>query len=594
MDAVYAARSSEMSQEELYRAVESLCLHKKADALYSLLNAKCEHHIAAMLSPLRAELDTEVGMWLSRVCSVWQSHCTQMLTLRSVFLYLDRTFVIHLQSQPSLWEMGLQIFAAHFTADGQVERKTRDGLLLLIERERKGESIPRSLARSLLRMYSALRLYSSLFEPALYAATSAFYQAEAAAHLASFSLSDYLHHVTARLHQESDRLSSYLDPSSSGLIPLVETAMVRRHSRAMLESGFQSLLHEQRQQELSIMYGLYARVDALAEMKDAWSAYIRQTGAAIVGNEEKEQSLVSELLQLKSSLDALLSSAFASSSAFLHALKLAFESFLNSRENKPAEMIAKHLDRLLRSGGQKGATAEELQAELERVMFLFRYIHGKDVFQAFYKKDLARRLLLNRSASVDAEKAVIACLRTECGAAFTNKLEGMFKDMELSREVAAEFQQHLRLQPGLPQLELAVQVLTMGNWPAYAEVSMAVPEQVGLMQDEFKGWYTNKNSGRRLAYVNGLSTAILRAFLPRGKKELQVSGMQAVVLMCFNPTQGGAAAAQSTAAASSSSSSSSSPASVKLSFNTLLDMTKLPAPDLKRVSHQSHSAVTPA
>ena len=29
---------------------------------------------------------------------------------------------------------------------------------------------------------------------------------------------------------------------------------------------------------------------------------------------------------------------------------------------------------------------------------------GKDVFEAFYKKDLAKRLLLGRSASNDAEK----------------------------------------------------------------------------------------------------------------------------------------------------------------------------------------------
>ena len=31
-------------------------------------------------------------------------------------------------------------------------------------------------------------------------------------------------------------------------------------------------------------------------------------------------------------------------------------------------------------------------------------LQGKDVFEAFYKKDLAKRLLLGRSASNDAEK----------------------------------------------------------------------------------------------------------------------------------------------------------------------------------------------
>ena len=57
-----------------------------------------------------------------------------------------------------------------------------------------------------------------------------------------------------------------------------------------------------------------------------------------------------------------------------------------------------------------------------------RGAQGKDVFEAFYKKDLAKRLLLGRSASNDAEKGMITKLKAECGAQFTNKLEGMFKD----------------------------------------------------------------------------------------------------------------------------------------------------------------------
>lgn len=32
---------------------------------------------------------------------------------------------------------------------------------------------------------------------------------------------------------------------------------------------------------------------------------------------------------------------------------------------------------------------------------------GKDVFEAFYKKDLAKRLLLGKSASFDAEKSML-------------------------------------------------------------------------------------------------------------------------------------------------------------------------------------------
>ena len=48
---------------------------------------------------------------------------------------------------------------------------------------------------------------------------------------------------------------------------------------------------------------------------------------------------------------------------------------------------------------------------LDKTMTLFRYIDGKDMFEAFYKKDLSKRLLLGKSASIDAEKSMISKLK---------------------------------------------------------------------------------------------------------------------------------------------------------------------------------------
>ena len=54
---------------------------------------------------------------------------------------------------------------------------------------------------------------------------------------------------------------------------------------------------------------------------------------------------------------------------------------------------------------------QELERLLDKIMVLFRFIHGKDVFEAFYKKDLAKRLLVGKSASVDAEKSMLSKLK---------------------------------------------------------------------------------------------------------------------------------------------------------------------------------------
>ena len=77
------------------------------------------------------------------------------------------------------------------------------------------------------------------------------------------------------------------------------------------------------------------------------------------------------------------------------------------------------------------------------------------MFEAFYKKDLAKRLLLAKSASVDAEKAMITKLKAECGSQFTNKLEGMFKDIDLSHDIMASFKQSVRApQPRVKSLNV--------------------------------------------------------------------------------------------------------------------------------------------
>jgi cullin-4 len=68
------------------------------------------------------------------------------------------------------------------------------------------------------------------------------------------------------------------------------------------------------------------------------------------------------------------------------------------------------------------------RAETHQCLLLqHRFLQGKDVFEAFYKRILSRRLLMGRSASMDAEKLCISKIKAECGPQFTNQLEGMLK-----------------------------------------------------------------------------------------------------------------------------------------------------------------------
>ena len=224
--------------------------------------------------------------------------------------------------------------------------------------------------------------------------------------------------------------------------------------------------------------------------------------------------------------------SFESAQPFSNALKEAFEAIINMRGSRPAELVAKFVDATLRSGNKK-ASDEELEALLERALTLFRYLQGKDVFEAFYKKDLAKRLLLGKSASIDAEKSMIGKLKAECGSQFTTKLEGMFKDVNISTDIMAAFRDSAYAKR-MPKDAMTVHVLTTGFWPPYPPIGVALPSQLTQYQDVFRDFYLEKHSGRRLLWQNSLGQCTLQAQFPKGKKELLVSLFQAVVLMLFN------------------------------------------------------------
>jgi hypothetical protein len=94
---------------------------------------------------------------------------------------------------------------------------------------------------------------------------------------------------------------------------------------------------------------------------------------------------------------------------FKQSLKSSFEHFLNINQKSSAEQVARYVDNKMK--GQKGLTEIDIELRLDQVMILFKYLHEKDIFEAFYKKHLSKRLLLGKSASYDLEKSMLAKLK---------------------------------------------------------------------------------------------------------------------------------------------------------------------------------------
>ncbi|CAI5715722.1 unnamed protein product [Hyaloperonospora brassicae] len=543
-DAVHAVHRKQMtslSREELYRSVEDMCTWKMATRLYTRLEETCAVHVRERVEELAQYMGGNKDLFLEAVHRLWEDHCEDMLVIRTIFLYLDRTYVMQTPHVASIWDMGLNLVRDNFVQRQSMETMLIDSLLDLVESEREGKAINRTYLYALLRMLLSLHLYHADFETPFLMASERFYLHEGATTIECMSVSQFLVHVEKRLHDEIERVNNYLDASTKKqLILVVESKLLKPHVATLLERGFELLMEEGRIDDLKRMYALFARVDAINDLKTAFSDYIRKNVSKLVMDDKQEKAFVEKVLKLKADLDAALSDSFQSNVDFSFAMKSAMETAINVRANRPAELVAKFVDAKLRTGN-KGGTEAEVESLLDRVMFIFRYIQGKDVFEAFYKKDLAKRLLVGKSASFDLEKLMLSKLKTECGSSFTNKLEGMFKDIDLSQNVMSQFQQHAASRNALEALhghcgipDMQVQVLTTGFWPPYAAVEINLPASLVPLKEIFDKFYSSKYQGRQLQWQHSLAQCVVKAAFPSGKKELVVSLYQTVVLLCFN------------------------------------------------------------
>ena len=97
-----------------------------------------------------------------------------------------------------------------------------------------------------------------------------------------------------------------------------------------------------------------------------------------------------------------------------------------------------------------------------------------------------------------------------------------------------DFQHIEKLALGKLPVEFTVNVLTMGFWPNYTPMDVHIPAQLCEFQQTFNDYYVERNKGRKLTWQYSLANALMIANFKKGKKELDVSLFQALVLLMYN------------------------------------------------------------
>ena len=482
-----------------------------------------------------------------------------------------------------------------------------------IQMDRDGEAVDPHLIKANMYMLEGLyeseqehedeKLYLRSFEQDFLRTSAAFYREEGERLLKDSDAGTYCRHAKRRIDEENDRCRSTLSESTTAKIQrVVEDELIRHKMKGLIEmdSGVRYMVDNEKLLELGLVFDLEARVDPKKpELTTAMQKIITEMGtiinnaaiaastaqpaaAAPAANQSGEKSKaaggaakinqqtvaalkwVEDVLALKDRFDGIWKQAFEQDQTLQVALNRSTADVINAF-NRGSEYISLYIDENMKKG-IRNKTQAEIDLTLEKAILLLRYLQDKDVFETYYKKHLCKRLLLNKSQSIDVEKQMISRMKIELGNSFTLKLEAMFKDMTLSEELTNGYSKYVSnlgdADPKRP--DLSINVLTSMTWPLEAfrggqhnddsnetgKTQVIFPPQVERLKQGFERYYGEKHSGRKLTWQSNMGDADIKATFPKGGKEgkprtheINCSTYAMLILLLFNDLPAGASIA---------------------------------------------------
>ena len=464
----------------------------------------------------------------------------------------------------------------------------------MINMERKGEIIDRTLVRGACYMLESLyetitedensKLYLTSFEPKFLEASRKYYREEGQALLANADASTFCSHARKRLKEEEDRcqqsISSITEPKIKAV---VDKEFISAHIKEVINmegTGVKNMLDNDRIVDLKNVFELVARVDPRKlALKEAVQRRVVELGTEInktafttsatgpakapskappdkappeKGLNQQTQAAITwveQILDLKSKYDKLWEKAFLRDSVMEKALENSFQDFINANE-RSSEHVSLFLDEYLKRG-VKGKSEAEVDQLLDKGILLLQYLANTDTFETYYRKHLARRLLMKKSVSRDMERQMISKMKQKLGNSITRNLESMIRDMELSDSLSPQYKKYLgELGDADPtRVEIDARIITANVWPFDSlfkpdndnEVKRQCkyPSSIDRTKQLYERFYLGKHTGRKLTWLPNLGEADIRATFKNAegkirRYELNVPTYAMIVLLLFN------------------------------------------------------------
>jgi len=547
---------------QIYDMVFKMCIQRGpynfSTQLYQKFEAEikkfCTTTVSTALKKAHSAADVPfLREWNQR----WKNQKLVAEGLATYFTYLDRFHTANDDLILPLREKAFEIYKINVF--DKYCAKASNAILNLIEKERREEDVDRELLRQAVLAFQemgikynnqGLSIYKAQLETNIVSHAANFYRRTSRSWMVQDSAPNYLKKAEKMLAQEKARVEAYLNRNST-LEPLLNAChkeMLKAHQGPLLDkkTGLQHMLETDSNDDLARLYKLYVRFPAdLEPISERFHAYICSEGKRIVvaAAENKDDAndaksgLVSKLIGLHDRFEIVVTDCFDKSTIFQKSLKRAFETFINE-DSSVAILLAKYVHQVLMKGSKITIQNANMESTLANIAYLYLYIHDKDVFERSYQAHLGRRLINDECENEHSEKAMIAKLK-HGNYAWTNKLEGMFKDIQVSKQMLKTYLQGEGKRV-CGNMQLEVNVCTPSFWPpltnSYGSKSKAlVPANIEAITKSFSEFYARDHKGKRLEWRHEQGKAELQVkFNMKTKRTLVCSTYQMLLLLIFN------------------------------------------------------------
>ncbi|XP_058117563.1 cullin-2 [Anopheles ziemanni] len=414
----------------------------------------------------------------------------------------------------------------------------------------KNTEIIRGVIRSFVavqeyRRKGSLQLYQELFEERMLQESGQNFRIVASSLLQVCSVSQYMERIIKKFAEEEKLANIYLHTSSlPKLRKVCEEEMVTKHMN-FLYSECKEMVADEKSTDLQNLYILLKPVtDGLKRLIEVFLEHIKEQGKktiACMKGDSVHIQFVENMLDVHRKYEEMIHSTFKSDPLFLGALDKACARIINEKHSnnqvcRSAELVAKYCDSLLK----KSKTTEgEIDQKLTRSIIIFKYIEDKDVYQKFYSRMLAKRLIHEQSQSMDAEELMINKLKQACGYEFTNKLHRMFTDISVSTDLNTKFGKYLNDNQLETGINFSVKVLQAGAWPlgpTQVVASFAIPQEFEKSIRLFEKFYHINFSGRKLTWLHHLCHGEMKLSFEKRNYIVTMQTYQMAILLMFENT----------------------------------------------------------